>query len=1019
MVEKANYIIFAITFDKYNMKEFLKSVVEYYLPLVKSPEGTLNPLGLHDYLFVFPNRRSGLFFDHYLAECLDKPVFAPEMTTISELYSLISDENQIRVLDRIELLFNLYEVYKDISKSDESFDSFLFWGEMLLSDFNDADKYLVDAHLLFNNVTELKEIDERFDILDEEQIKIIRTFWTNFKFDKTSDCKDVFKQTWKILFNLYSSFKKKLKDKNEAYDGMFQRMIIDDLKKRQLQSTKEEEADRLHRICGKKVIFVGLTALSKVDVELMSHLQKYGIAEFWWDYVDEKLNDKGSHASFFKSSTIDKFPNVVDPSALKDGLVDYKNKEFQAIEVPSGVGQAILAAEILKQLPELSKQKLDPFKTAVVLPDEKMLLPMLYSVPESYSPFNVTMGYSLKSTTIANFVENIAQLQSNIRKEKSGITFYYKNVLPLLAIGFVAKMSEGNADNLSKVITENNLFRVPVGKFAENKLLKAIFKPCKNGKDCSAYLKNILDILAAKAERELEKKARKEEKGRQLVLGEDFSETSEIEVFSEIEREFLFSYIKLVEELDDKLKKFDIDISSAIFFSLLKKLSSSETVAFKGEPLSGLQVMGVLETRSLDFDNIIILSVNEDVFPAKPVTNTFIPMNLRNAFGMPTQIHKDAVFAYHFYRLVSRAKNIYLLYDSRSDGMRSGEPSRYIKQLKYLHDANIKFKTVQYNIRVEGSGPISVKKDERVLNKLKKYLKIGESNLSASALKKYIHCPLSFYFQYVEGLYEEDEIEEGIDDKHFGNIFHMTMQTLYDTVIGRVVTSEHIDNVLSDKESLRKLICEKFRDDMKVTELKGYLLLVSEMILAYVVNTLNHDKTICPFTYIASEKDDTYIYDVHDENGELAMKVNIKAVLDRIDKIGETTRIVDYKTGKDKQGNIDKLKVPAISEIFSSNSKCSAEAFQTLLYCLLYNEENVSPHLYFVRTFKKDPGKDTALLYEPTKTAIVNFDRFKKEFKQSFDKLILEIFDETKDFVQTEDENQCSYCNFKNICKRN
>jgi len=1001
------------------MKEFLKSVVEYYLPLVKTPEGKQNPFGLQDYLFVFPNRRSGLFFDHYLAESLDNPVFAPEMTTIFELYSLISDETKIRVLDRIELLFNLFEVYKDISKSDESFDSFLFWGEMLLSDFNDADKYLVDTHLLFNNVTELKEIDEQFDILDEEQIKIIKTFWTNFKLDKKSDSKEVFKQTWKILFELYSSFKKKLLDKNEAYDGMFQRMIIEDLRKRQIQSTKKEESERLHRICGKKVVFVGLTALSKVDIELLSHLQKYGIAEFWWDYVDDKLNDKGSHASFFKSSTIDKFPNVVDPSALKDGLVDYKNKEFQAIEVPSGVGQAIQVAEILRQLQSQSDQNFDPIKTAVVLPDEKMLLPMLFSVPESFSPFNVTMGYSLKSTTIANFVESIAQLLANIRKEKSGITFYHKNVLPLLAIGFVAKMSDRRADMLSKEIVKNNLFRVPAEKFAENKLLKAIFKPCKNGKDCSAYLKNILNILANKAEQELEERTRKEETDQQLTLGEDFTESPETEVFSEIEREFLFAYIKLVEELDEKLKKFDIEISSAIFFSLLHKLASSETVAFKGEPLSGLQVMGVLETRSLDFDNIVILSVNEGVFPAKPVTNTFIPMNLRNAFGMPTQIHKDAVFAYHFYRLVSRAKNIYLLYDSRSDGMQTGEPSRYIKQLKYLHDANIKFKTVQYNISVEDSETISVKKDERVLNKLKECLEGGGRKLSATALKNYIHCKLSFYFQFVEGLYEENEIEEGIDDKHFGNIFHKTMQDIYDTVKGRTVMPEQIDNVLSDKLYLKKILERNFRDEMKVSELKGYLSLVSEMIYAYVVNTLNHDKLLGPFTYIASEKEDTYIYEVHDEKGELALKVNVKAILDRVDKIGDITRIVDYKTGRYKAGSRSKLQVPAISEIFSSNSKCSTEAFQTLLYSLLYNEENVSPHLYFVRSFKKDSDTDTALIYEPTKTAIRDFGRFKDDFKKALDQLLLEIFDETKVFDQTDDKRQCSYCNFKNICKRN
>lgn len=218
------------------MKEFLKSVVEYYCPLIKKEDGTFDGMGLKDYLFVFPNRRSGLFFNHYLAEAISSPVFAPEMITISELYPYFLESTDIRVLDRIELLFNLYEVYKEISKSEESFDNFIFWDEMLLNDFNDADKYLVNCRLLFSNVKDLKEIDDTFSSLDAEQIKIIRSFWTNFNPKSEGQSKDVFKQTWSILFELYTKFKQRLESQEEAYEGMVQRFIVEDLQKRNLKT---------------------------------------------------------------------------------------------------------------------------------------------------------------------------------------------------------------------------------------------------------------------------------------------------------------------------------------------------------------------------------------------------------------------------------------------------------------------------------------------------------------------------------------------------------------------------------------------------------------------------------------------------------------------------------------------------------------------------------------------------------------------------------------------------------------
>lgn len=1001
------------------MKEFLKSVVEYYCPLIKKEDGSFDGMGLKDYLFVFPNRRSGLFFNHYLAEAISSPVFAPEMITISELYPYFLESKDIRVLDRIELLFNLYEVYKEISKSEESFDSFIFWGEMLLNDFNDADKYLVDCRLLFSNVKDLKEIDDTFSSLDAEQIKIIRSFWTNFNPKSEGQSKDVFKQTWSILFELYTKFKQRLESQEEAYEGMVQRFIVEDLQKKKFENTFDDEKARLTKIFGKKVVFVGLTALSKVDFEILNHLQHFGLTEFWWDYVDETLRDKNSHASFFKSNTIDHFPNVIEVESLKGNLVNIKDRNIEVVEVPSSVGQAVHAASTLQKW---AKENKDPFKTAVVLPDEKMLLPMLYSTPKEYEPFNVTMGYSLKATTIATFVENLSQLQINAKTEKNKLTFYHKNVLSLLSTNFVTKLSEGKALQLQNEIVTKNQYRVDSKIFKGNKLLEAIFKSCGNGKDCAAYLKKIFAILSEIAEQELAKKFQEEEEDSESLLGEEFEEERTQATFSEIEREFLFSYIKIFDTLEEKLEKFNsINISSQMFFSLLKKLSNSESVAFSGEPLSGLQVMGVLETRGLDFDNIIILSANEGTFPAKSVVNSFIPMNLRHAFGMPTQVHKDAVYAYHFYRLISRASNVVMIYDSRTEGMQSGEQSRYVNQLEYLFNVDVKYKTIQYNIRTSESGKITVKKDQVVMDKLKSFMEGGKRNLSASSLKHYINCPLQFYLENVEGLREEDEIEESINDKDFGTIVHETLQDIYDKVLGREISSEDLDRVIKDKPFIQRIIVDKFKSVMNVTDIKGYLHLVEDIILNYVIYVLEHDKKITPFTYIASEKKDNFVYEVNSVEGKDPFKVNIVAIYDRLDRLSDgTERIVDYKTGKTKLGQSSKLSVPEINQIFSESAKCSNEAFQVMLYCLLYDKENLSPNLYFIRDFMFDSETETTLKYLPGgNIPINNFSRYKDDFKRAFDKLLAEIFDENVDFVQSKDENSCRMCNLKNICKRN
>lgn len=1009
------------------MKEFLKSVVEHYKSYLQNNDGTCNGMGLADFLFVFPNRRSSLFFCQYIVDSVNRPIIAPNMTTISELFPMLMDSMKLRVPDRIELLFILFEEYRKVSGSNESFDNFLFWGEMILGDFNDADKYLVDARLLFKNLKELKEIDEEFGSLDEETIRIIRAFWTNFNPEVSTNNKEAFRKTWKILFPLYEAFRKRLLNDRCAYEGMLQRLILENLKAQSESIGYDEEVARLQILLGKKVVFVGLTALSKAELELMQYLQNYQMAEFCWDYADPRLTEKSSHASYFKTSTIDRFPNIIDNKALAQNIVPDDERTIEVIEVPSGVGQTIQAANTLRNwiergiidTDENDKSKsTNAFHTAVVLPDEKMLLPMLYSIPQEFEPFNVTMGYGLKSTSLATFVDNLAYLQANLQTDKKKSTFYFKNVLPLLSNNYLINLSDGKAAEISATIVQDNKYRVPVETFKGNRFLEAVFKPCGVGTSCISYVKNILKILAEEAEKELEQETQEAEEDSGDLFAAENAEMREQKIFNEVEREFLYTYIQLVESLEEKIVRFNTTISTATFFVLLHKLSQSATVAFSGEPLSGLQVMGVLETRSVDFDNLIILSMNEGIFPAKPLTNSFVPMNLRHAFGMPTQEHRDAVFAYHFYRLLSRAKNVVMIYDSRSDGMQSGEASRYIKQLQYLYNIKIDKKSVQYNIGTEETSAITIAKDERIMSKLRECLVGGNRRLSASVLKYYITCPLRFYFEYVEGLREEAEIEEGIDEKAFGSVVHKTIELIYNTVVGRKLTSAAIHDFLKDKNYISKTIDQAFASEMKVTEISGYLSLVKKIIQTYVTDVFEHDTTIGDFTYIKSELIEKPDYTVN-KGTDKAFDVQFIAIYDRLDKTEDgTLRIVDYKTGNSKDGTHSKLEVPEINSIFSPDSTCSKEAFQVLLYCLLKNESKVAPHLYFIRDFHSDKAKQTNLFYAKEKVPIIDFDKYRDEFRKAFDAFMTEIFNPEIPFNQCEDEKHCKYCSFKEICKR-
>lgn len=982
------------------MTEFLKTVANHYMERsisLSKETGTPASMPLSDYVFCFPNHRSALFFSRHLQKAFGSTCLVPDTITINELYGLFSHRF---VADRTTLLFKLYNIYRQLSqRSDkEEFDQFVFWGDMLIADFEDVDRYLISADKLFANIKDLKEIDAAFAGYDPETVEVIQSFWRNYKpISNSEDAKrEAFSQTWSILKDLYILFKKELAAENLAYPGMMEREVA------------ENDEISLTGLPYKKVIFVGLTAITKADRKLMLRLKNQGMAEFCWDYADSLIRDRKSplsSAAYFTSNNLLDFPNEISEEELKAGLVPDIDRKYSLYAVPSAVGQTQLARLILQQWQQ-GFSNFDPFRTAVVLTDEKLLIPMLYAVPSELGTFNVTMGYNLKNTPVAAFVQNLANLQEVYRNNESTAgSFYYKQVQPILQNNYVTAISGENARNIFLKISESNLYQVQTTEFQSDDFLSLIFKHVDSADETIDYILEILEKIMQYSD-----------------------------MFTETDYEFLYHYHATVEKLGKSFKKQTFFFTPRTLFQLLNKLINGVSVPFSGEPLYGLQIMGVLETRALDFDNIIFLSMNEGIFPAKPTNNSFVPASLRNAFDMPTQKHRDAVFAYHFYRLISRAKNVALIYDSRTDGLQTGEESRYIKQLRFLlgHE-ELKPKVLDSYISTTSGAKIEVKKTPEMLELLRRELgPEGKKSISASSFKDYIKCPLRFYLGFVKHLQEDQDVNEGVDQRTFGDILHDALKELYSRSEGKIVDAGLLNKYIEhpDRE-ITSAIINGFKNIMKIDHVDGYNLLVSRILVQYATDVLKHDKKLGPFTYLAGEKKIKFLYKISD-----GLQIRIVCIFDRLDQLitnNSVLRVVDYKTGNSQNGN--KLKMSELEQMFTPEGKGSAEAFQVMLYCLmlmyatpeelakLHLKENpchLTPHLYFVRDFNSTDKTETNLVIKSGKNVEIvdDFALYADSFKDHFHNLIADIFDPDKPFVQCEKDHHCKTCSFSSYCQR-
>ena len=1052
------------------MTPFLRQVADHYFPLEDFSSRT----------FVFPNRRSAAFFRKHVCSCAaaaGRTSMMPECVTINDLFSSLSS---VRPCDRITQVVRLYDCYRELYPNAESLDEFICWGDVLLGDFNDVDKYLVDPRQLFTNVSDLKSIEDDFSYMSEAQKEAIRTFLSHFRAESTPSgkerpIKDSFLKIWNILLPLYETFNELLRSESLAYEGMIYREVAS------LPDGVRAATD------GKKYVFVGLNALNECEKKLLRHLRDAGSAEFCWDWSGEWIRDPKNRASFFMEANVSEFQQAFRPDICEP----LPKTAFNIVSVSSSIGQAKQLPYILERLGicasqpdngELSvsnggsvcgenspgRESEHYLDCAIVLPDEELLLPVLNSIPGEVKEINVTMGYPMKGSDMSVLMGTLAAAQKTVIMRGGETYFYHRHVRSVLSNNVFRKVaSEEDNAVVSRVLTACKSY-IELSDFAGSELLELFFTPMPgNSSEASdavvhevvEWQKKVISCVGARLSARLDE-IRTVEGAAEGSKSAEPGKESDIRGM-DLDLVFAKEWYRAVCLLGDM----HLDIRPETYLRLLDQLLAPVAVPFSGEPLKGLQVMGPLETRALDFRNLIILSSNEGTFPRKSFSSSFIPPELRKGFGLPTYEYQDAVWAYYFYRMIQRCDNVWMLYDSRTEDMKSGEESRYIKQLEYLFDADVHHYVTSPVKEEEYTEPEIAKTPEHLE-------KLTDFKFSATALQSYLSCPAKFYYSKVLELSDLAESVDGLDGGTLGTVFHDVMAWIYsseikETKYGREyvpigrVDKAFIEARLSEQfgPALRSKIKDEICNAIKSVEVRGKDIVLCSVIEQYVRKTLEHDlnlleeRKVDHFTVLAIEKNLPFVFrggvkegDRFQDDGTAGRKYSFKGFIDRLDSFSEgTVRIVDYKTGKvtdaeaDVTRDLGKKKsaksassgteggdageenaVAVFDAVFAPDSKERPKiALQFFIYNLmlrlnqdgkeLADGKTIGNAVYSVSGLFKDGCREYVL---PDAVVGEVSDMLRVCLDGMFD------IEENPVWRRTEDADVCKYCDFRMICGR-
>ncbi len=924
--------------------------------------------------FVFPNRRAGLFFRKYLAEEAQKPLFAPAVLTINQLFQQLST---LQLADNIDLLFRLYKVYiaeRKQADNVDTFDDFLFWGRMMLSDFTEVDQHLVDASSLYANLRDIKEIEQQFNHLTKEQTESVNAFVRSMHDGDINAFRERFLTIWNSLLPIYTRFREELLQDGLAYSGLLQRMVIDSLK----------ASDKLEGR-GNRYVFMGFNALTGVEKALMENLRDRGIADFYWDYEAEWLRDSQNRASLFYKQNVTEFPSHYTLPSVK-----ITNPTIHWVRVASSVGQA----EVIKNLLRNSSLEGSPVnwtQVGIVLPDENLLLPIYSAIPSEIDTVNITMGQPLRQTAVYALVAYLSELsllstqrkqgkqpQAQIPQMPSTIAaeakrwLYYKPVMSLLKHPYVQAYAAKEAIDLQCKIQEKNWVYVDSYQLSSYAFLLELFHVPDNPQVVLSHLRKLVYMFAVN------------------------------DSLHPFDKEYLYQLLLIINRVEGLLLQHQILMGVKTIYQLLLQLLEDTSVPFKGEPLQGLQIMGVLESRSMDFHTLIIPDVNDETLPGKTMQNTYIPYDLRLYFGLPTTERQDAIFAYNFYHLISHAQDVWLLQNTLSNDMTSGEVSRYIYQLQYQYNLPIKKVDVNYIPTAPDLQLPCVTKTDEVLTEVCDMMQ--NRGLSPSTLNTYLQCPLRFYWGTVRQLYEPKVVHEDIESNQLGTVLHKVMEELYrQPSYPWTISVKEIDAMVAkvSKESLVEVqYAKEFYKTDNTSLLIGRDQLAIYAIKKYVVNILEYDKTLCPFIYHGSEE-----YMSTEIETSAGHRVKVKGTLDRIDEVNNLVRVVDYKTGAEHSTKVE------MDSLFTSDKGKNADHYrQTLFYALLYTAKYSDVDCGATIYYTSKPANEIA------KELFESFAVLNNGFRENLIALLDEIFNPAIPFIARPETKRCEYCPFAAMC---
>ena len=957
------------------METFLKQVAH---DLYNKTEGNFTKVAI-----VFPNKRASLFFNEYLAQESDRPIWSPTYVSISELFRQSSD---LSIADPIKLVCDLYKVFQKATGSKETLDDFYFWGEMLIADFDDADKNMADTHALFSNLKDLNELMDNYDFLEEGQKEALSQFFHNFSINQVTELKQRFISMWNVLGDIYTEYKALLESQSIAYEGMLYRQVIEQLDVEALPYNK--------------YIFVGFNVLNKVEHTLFKKLNEAGKAMFYWDYDTFYLNKTPHEAGEFIRRNLRDFPSEL-PASFFDNL--NQPKEVTFIESPTENGQ-------VRYLPQWIRENLtsQEKETAVVLCNEALLQPVLHALPDNVKHINITMGFPLSQTPAYSFVNALMELHTSGYNPNNG-RYLFAEVISVLKHPYTRQLSP-EAEKLEQTLTRDNRFYPLPSELKQDNVLELLFTPRRNNLDLCSMLSEALKEVAVIYQQQA---------------------ASHSDAFDQLYRESLFKTYTLVNRFHTLIESKELNVQAGTFQRLLTRVMSSSSIPFHGEPAIGMQVMGVLETRNLDFRHLIMLSVNEGQLPKAGGDSSFIPYNLRKAFGMTTIDHKIAVYAYYFYRLMQRAEKVTLVYNTATDGINRGELSRFMLQFLIEWGYPVLRKQLEAAQSPQSSAPIIIEKTPDVMERMKSVFDFRSNPkalISPSALNCYLDCPLKFYYKYVALLSAPDEVTADIDSAKFGSIFHYAAEHIYKdlTAHGKLISRENLETLLKDEVRLQTYVDNGFKElffnlpPNEQPEYNGIQLINSAVIVKYIQQLLRNDLRYAPFTFVGSEQRIFENIEICTSTGDIQSRIG--GIIDRIDSKGESLRIVDYKTGGDAD-------TPAnVQSLFIPDKKRSNYVFQTFLYasivCKKLREKNdsrlVAPALLYIHRAASENYSPVIQMGEPRKPKepVDNFAQYEGDFRENLKTLLEDIFNPDISFTQTEIEDKCVYCDFRALCKK-